>query len=79
MGGRTKYVEADPDFVARDLWTTLARDYSFGSSTLIFGRHVDRALVRWFSVADRCWSGAFPLLSCHGNKVWYRWPRTDPR
>ena len=31
---------ADPDFVARDLLTTLERDSSFGSSTLISGGHV---------------------------------------
>ena len=41
---------ADPDFVARVLWTTLARDSSFGSSTLISAGHVDRASVRWFCV-----------------------------
>ena len=52
----------DPDFVARvarDLWTTLARDYKFGSSTLIPGGHVDRASVRWFCIAESCWSAAF--------------------
>ena len=58
MGGRTKCL-ADPDFVVGDLWTTLARDYSFGSSTLISGGHVDRASMRWFCVAERCWLAAF--------------------
>ena len=49
-----RYRLADPDFVARDLWTTLASDYSFGSSTLISGGHViivDRASVRRFCVS----------------------------
>ena len=51
---------ADPDFVARDLRTTLAR---VGSCTLISGGHVDRASVRRFCVADRCWSATFRFNS----------------
>ena len=45
---------ANTDFADRFIWTTLARDYSFGSSTLISGGHVDGASARWFCVAERC-------------------------
>ena len=41
----------------------LARDSIFGKSALISGGHVDRASVRRFCVADRCWSATFRFNS----------------
>ena len=54
---------ADPDISARDRWTILARDSSLGSTTLISDGHVDKASVRRFCVAGRCWSAAFRFNS----------------
>ena len=56
---------ADPDFVAQDLdlWTTRETLVLVTPATLIFGGHVDRASVRMFCVAEKCWSAAFRFNS----------------